>query len=76
MILLYSLLFSILYLPLQVNSWGSVGHEIVATIAQANLALPVRAHLCTILPNFTSYTTKSGEKHCHLAPLASWPGKY
>lgn len=38
------------------SSWGSVGHEIVATIAQTQLHPAVRAHLCNILPrHLTSY---------------------
>ncbi|KAF8550022.1 phospholipase C/P1 nuclease [Imleria badia] len=44
-------------------AWGSVGHEVVATIAQMHLHPSVMPKLCDIL----HYT---GE--CHLAPVAAW----
>lgn len=73
--MLFKLLFFSIFLPFCL-AWGSVGHEIVATIAQTNLHPKVRSYLCQILPEFTSYLTPRGEKHCHLAPLAAWPGKW
>ncbi|KDN37244.1 phospholipase C/P1 nuclease [Tilletiaria anomala UBC 951] len=61
-----------------VRAWGQVGHAIVATIAQTQLHPAVRAHICSILPDFTAYQSyypRQGapHTHCHLAPLASWP---
>jgi hypothetical protein len=43
-----------LLLP-SVQAWGADGHAIVATLAQAQLHPLVRKHLCSILPNATSY---------------------
>lgn len=59
-------------------AWGASGHAIVATIAQSLLHPAVRSHLCSILPDFTQYTSMypregAPHTHCHLAPLASWP---
>ncbi|ORY88313.1 S1/P1 nuclease [Leucosporidium creatinivorum] len=43
-------------------SWGAVGHEIVATIAQIHLHQPAQQALQHLLPNSKG----------HLAPIASW----
>ncbi|CAO1626235.1 unnamed protein product [Parajaminaea phylloscopi] len=64
--------------PRPAQAWGAAGHAIVATIAQSLLHPAVRTHLCTILPEFTQYTSTypregAPHTHCHLAPLASWP---
>lgn len=50
-------------------TWLSVGHEMVATIAQIHLHPSVLPKLCAIL-NWTS--TNPNEPECHLAPIASW----
>ncbi|EIW70722.1 hypothetical protein TREMEDRAFT_28516 [Tremella mesenterica DSM 1558] len=47
----------------QAWSWGAIGHEIVATIAQIHLHPSTRKKLCGILPP---------EAKCHLAPVAAW----
>ncbi|KAF8122839.1 phospholipase C/P1 nuclease domain-containing protein [Boletus edulis] len=44
-------------------AWGTVGHEVVATIAQMHLHPSVMPKLCAILDY-------DGE--CHLAPVAAW----
>lgn len=49
-------------LPTVVVSWGAVGHEAVATIAQIHLHEPARAALHDLLPYSNG----------HLAPIASW----
>lgn len=61
-----------------VAAWGSVGHEMVATVAQALLHTDVRAYLCTMLPSNSSYDAGLGDgtRYCHLAPIASWADWY
>lgn len=64
--------------PSTALAWGAAGHAIVATIAQSLLHPAVRSHLCTILPDFTQYSSSfpregAPHTHCHLAILASWP---
>lgn len=63
-------------------AWGTIGHEIVATIAQALLPLHIRSQLCNNLPNTTAYHAMELSEndtipirtnvHCHLAPIANW----
>ena len=51
------------------NIPSSLGHEIVATIAQIHLHPTVLPTVCAIL-NFTSHNPN--EPQCHLAPISTW----
>ena len=48
------------------NNICTVGHEIVATIAQIHLHPTTVEKLCSILPKYAE---------CHLAPIATWADK-
>lgn len=55
-----------------VTAWGTVGHEVVATIAQIHLHPSVLPTMCDIL----DYTSRNpDEPQCHLAPIATWADK-
>lgn len=50
-------------------AWGSVGHEIVATMADALLDNDTRMHLCTYLPGMDDHGQLMP---CSLASIATW----
>ncbi|KAG6332338.1 hypothetical protein ID866_6748 [Astraeus odoratus] len=52
----------------QALSWGVVGHEVIATIAQMHLHPSVLPKLCTIL----NADAPDYDGSCHLAPVAAW----
>lgn len=52
----------------QAFSWGAVGHEVVATVAQMHLHPSVLPKLCAILEDDVSDYDGS----CHLATVATW----
>lgn len=65
---LSSSLFTVAALIPQALSWGVVGHEVVATVAQMHLHPSVLPKLCAILESDASNYDRS----CHLATVAAW----
>ncbi|KAI6037608.1 S1/P1 nuclease [Pisolithus marmoratus] len=60
--------FTVAALIPQALSWGVVGHEIIATVAQMHLHPSVLPKLCAILEDDASDYDGS----CHLATVAAW----